>query len=57
MIAELFEPLDVECLVKTAVELWEGADLDDLSERQRDMLCRAREAVLAECADESSSVL
>ncbi|WP_439681539.1 hypothetical protein [Embleya sp. MST-111070] len=48
MIAELFEPLDIECLVKSAVELWEGAEMTDLSERQQDMLDRARTAMLAE---------
>ncbi|WP_431983797.1 hypothetical protein [Streptomyces qinglanensis] len=50
MIAELFEPLDIECLVKTAVELWEGAEMTDLSERQQDMLNRARDGMLAEHA-------
>jgi hypothetical protein len=50
MIAELFDPLDIECLVKSAVELWEGAEMTDLSERQQDTLDRARNAMLAEHA-------
>lgn len=40
MIAELYEPLDIECLVKSAVELWVGDA--DLSERQIQVLDRAR---------------
>ena len=52
MIAELFEPLDIECLVKTAVELSQGEAMTDLSQRQRDMLDRASEAMHAEHADQ-----
>lgn len=50
MIAEQFEPLDIECLVTTAVELWEGIEITNLSERQRDTLNRARDVMLAEHA-------
>ncbi|MFE7114999.1 hypothetical protein ACFU99_06180 [Streptomyces sp. NPDC057654] len=52
MIAALFNPLDIECLAKTAVELWENPDPSDLSEYQRDNLSRARHAMLAEHADQ-----
>ncbi|MFE3166721.1 hypothetical protein [Streptomyces sp. NPDC059224] len=55
MIAALFNPLDIECLVKTAVELWEEVDPSDLSEHQQDTLNRAREAWLAEHADQQPS--
>ena len=51
MIAELFEPLDIECLVRTAVELWETEDPSNLSERQQEILDRARNAVNEEQAD------
>ncbi|WP_070015259.1 hypothetical protein [Streptomyces nanshensis] len=50
MIAELFDPLEVECLVKTAADLWEDGGQADLSGRQREVLERARTAVLAEHA-------
>lgn len=52
MIAARFNPLDIECLVKTAVELWEDVDPSDLSEHQQDTLNRARELWLAEHADQ-----
>ena len=55
VIAALFNPLDIECLVKTAVELWEEIDPSDLSEHQQDMLNRARDAMLAEHADRQPS--
>ena len=54
MIAELFAPLDIECLVNTAVELWETGSPRDLSERQQEVLNRARAAVHAEMADRAS---
>jgi hypothetical protein len=42
MIAESFEPLDIECLVKTAVELWEDPhNLYGLSKKQKEVLGRA----------------
>lgn len=47
MIAK-FTPLDIECLIKTAVELWEQIDVSDLSERQQEVLNRARDAIFAE---------
>ncbi|MFF4482951.1 hypothetical protein ACFY1A_38920 [Streptomyces sp. NPDC001520] len=50
MIATRFSPLDIECLVKTAVELWEEIDPSDLPENQQDTLNRARDAMLAEHA-------
>ncbi|MFG3403770.1 hypothetical protein [Streptomyces sp. NPDC048142] len=50
MIAARFNPLDIECLVKTAVELWEDVDPSDLSAHQQDTLNRARELRLAEHA-------
>ncbi len=56
MIAALFDPLDIECLVKTAVELWEDIDPSDLSEHQQDTLNRARDAMLAERADQHPSM-
>jgi hypothetical protein len=37
VIAELFKPLEIECLVRTAVELWEQADTTGLSEPQQDV--------------------
>lgn len=55
MIAALFNPLDIECLVKTAVELWEEIDPSDLSEHQQAMLNRARDAILAEHAGQQPS--
>jgi hypothetical protein len=55
VIAARFNPLDIECLVKTAVELWEEIDLSDLSEHQQDTLNRARDAMLAEHADQQPS--
>lgn len=55
MIAARFNPLDIECLVKTAVELWEDIDPSDLSEHQQDTLNRARDAVLAEHVDQQPS--
>ncbi|MFD7661265.1 hypothetical protein [Streptomyces sp. NPDC059788] len=51
MIAARFNPQDIECLVKTAVELWEEIDPSDLSEHQQDALDRARDAMIAEHAD------
>lgn len=50
MIAEQFEPLDIECLVRTAVELGEWATEADLSGRQQVVLARARAALLADDA-------
>lgn len=50
MIAEQFAPLDIECLIKTAVELWEEIDVCDLSERQQEVLGRARDAMYADHA-------
>src|SRR4051794_3918424 len=47
MIAESLEPLDIECLVRTAVELW-GNGFADLSERQKEVLGRASEVVDSE---------
>ncbi|WP_037684702.1 hypothetical protein [Streptomyces aureocirculatus] len=55
MIAARFNPLDIECLVKTAVELWEDIDPSDLSEHQQDALNRARDLLLAEHTDQESS--
>ncbi|MFJ5071273.1 hypothetical protein ACIQC7_33130 [Kitasatospora sp. NPDC088556] len=55
MIAAHFNPLDIECLVKTAVELWEEIDPSDLSEHQQDTLNRARDAILAEHTDQQPS--
>ncbi|MCC9710969.1 hypothetical protein E4N62_40510 [Streptomyces sp. MNU76] len=55
VIAARFNPLDIECLVKTAVELWEEIDPSDLSEHQQDTLDRARDAMLAEHADQQPS--
>ncbi|WP_331733220.1 hypothetical protein OG948_60425 (plasmid) [Embleya sp. NBC_00888] len=55
MIAARFAPLDIECLVTTAVELWEDIDPDDLSGHQRDILDRARVAMLAEHAGRQPS--
>ncbi|WP_053811053.1 MULTISPECIES: hypothetical protein [Streptomyces] len=55
MLAARFNPLDIECLVKTAVELWEDIDHSDLSEHQQDTLNRAREAWLAEHTDQTPS--
>ncbi|WP_147339708.1 hypothetical protein [Actinomadura spongiicola] len=52
MITEQFLPLDIECLIKTAVELWEQIDVGDLSERQQQVLNRARHAMYAEYAGE-----
>lgn len=48
MIAACFDRLDIECLVTTAVELWEDIDRGDLSEHQREVLDRARVAMLSE---------
>jgi hypothetical protein len=48
LIAEQFTPLDIECLARTAVELWEGTDTEDLSARQKDVLEQARTALQAE---------
>lgn len=45
LIAEQFAPIEIECLVKTAVDLWLGAEL---STRQRDVLARASAAAEAE---------
>lgn len=56
MIAARFNPLDIECLVKTAVELWEDVDPSDLSEHQQDTLNRARDAMLAEHAGQQPSL-
>lgn len=53
MIAEQFTPLDIECLVKTAVELWEEIDIRDLSERQQEVLDRARAAMYADHAGQA----
>ncbi|MEV1179106.1 hypothetical protein, partial [Nonomuraea sp. NPDC049784] len=47
MIAEQFPPIDIECLIKTAVDLWHGAEL---STRQRDVLARADAAMEADHA-------
>ncbi|MET8983257.1 hypothetical protein ABZX85_47600 [Streptomyces sp. NPDC004539] len=55
MIAACFNPLDIECLVKTAVELWDETDCGDLSEHQQDTLDRARSAILAEHAGRTPS--
>ncbi|MEU7318339.1 hypothetical protein [Streptomyces sp. NPDC007083] len=55
MIAAHFNPQDIECLVKTAVELWEDIDPSDLSEHQQDTLDRACDAVLAEHTDQQPS--
>ncbi|MGW0881304.1 hypothetical protein [Streptomyces sp. NPDC002671] len=41
--------------MKTAVELWEDIDPSDLSEHQQDTLDRARDAMLAEHADQQPS--
>ncbi|MFB7918941.1 hypothetical protein [Streptomyces sp. NPDC056061] len=56
MIAACFNPLDIECLVKTAVELWEEIDPSDLSEHQQDTLDRARDAMLAEHEGQQPSI-
>ncbi|MCX5103446.1 hypothetical protein [Streptomyces sp. NBC_00439] len=56
MIAARFNPLDIECLVKTAVELWEEIDPSDLSEHQQDTLDRARDAMLAEHGGQQPSL-
>lgn len=56
MIAARFNPLDIECLVKTAVELWEEVDPSDLSEHQQDTLNLARDAMLAEHADQEPAL-
>ncbi|MEU7156045.1 hypothetical protein AB0A98_06320 [Streptomyces chrestomyceticus] len=56
MIAARFNPLDIECLVKTAAELWGGIDPSDLSEHQQETLDRARDAVLAEHADQQPHI-
>lgn len=53
MIAEQFTPLDIECLVKTAVELWEEIDISDLSEHQQEVLDRARAAMYADRAGQA----
>nr|WP_239085447.1 hypothetical protein [Streptomyces halstedii] len=47
--------MDIECLVKTAVVLWEDIDPSDLSEHEQDTLNRARDAMLAEHADQQPS--
>ncbi|WP_030183398.1 hypothetical protein [Streptomyces sp. NRRL S-813] len=47
MIAALFNPLDIECLVKTAVELWQDVDPSDLWEHQQDALERACDVLRA----------
>jgi hypothetical protein len=52
VIAELFKPLEIECLIRTAVELWEQSDTTDLSEPQQDVLDRARHAMYREDAGE-----
>ncbi|MEU5164299.1 hypothetical protein AB0G74_32425 [Streptomyces sp. NPDC020875] len=48
MIAEFFDPFDIECIVTTAVELWESPGREDFTDRQRDVLGRACEALRAE---------
>lgn len=53
MIAEQFASLDIECLIKTAVELWEEIDISDLSQRQQEVLDRARSAVYADHAGQA----
>ncbi|WP_431921372.1 hypothetical protein [Nonomuraea jabiensis] len=48
MIAQQFSPSEIDCLIKTAVELWEEMDVSDLSERQLEVLDRRRTAMYAE---------
>lgn len=49
-IADLLSDSDLECLVKTAVDLWNDADRTALSERQKQVLQRACDAMTAEYA-------